>query len=71
MSWNFVRFHEIQFQTDTESFSILSWKTKKVLFLKKYFLSSTAKLDPKDGVSRSNFQWRFWWVHSDKIGSAI
>ena len=32
MSWNFVRFHEILFQTDTESLSCLSWKTK-------YFLS--------------------------------
>ena len=29
MSWNFVRFHEILFQTDTEIFSFLSWKTKK------------------------------------------
>ena len=29
MSGNFVRFHEIQFQTEPESFSILSWKTKK------------------------------------------
>ena len=37
--WNFVRCHEIFFQTDSESFSFLSWKTKKVLFLKKYFLS--------------------------------
>ena len=29
MSWNFVRFHEILFQTDAESFSFLSWKSKK------------------------------------------
>ena len=29
MSWMFVRFHEILFQTDAESFSFLSWKTKK------------------------------------------
>ena len=29
LSWNFVRFHEIPFQTDAESFSFLSWKTKK------------------------------------------
>ena len=35
MSWNFVRFHEILFQTDAESFSILSWKTKKFYSLKK------------------------------------
>ena len=50
-------------------------KDKKVLFLKKYFLSHTAKKDPKDGVSRPNFQWRFWfcpytklcWVSQDLI----
>ena len=29
LSWNFVRFHEILFQTDGENFSFLSWKTKK------------------------------------------
>ena len=29
MSWNFARFYEILFQTDAESFSFLSWKTKK------------------------------------------
>ena len=26
MSWNFVRFHKIIFQTDAESFSFVSWK---------------------------------------------
>ena len=31
LSWNFVRFHKIQFQTDAESFSVLSWKTKKFI----------------------------------------
>ena len=36
MSWNFVRFHKILFQTDAESFNFLSWKKK--IFLKKYFL---------------------------------
>ena len=60
LSWNFVRFHEILFQTDAESFSFLSWKTKKFYSLKKSFLSRTAKVDPKDGVSSPNFQWRFW-----------
>ena len=29
LSWNFARFREIQFQIETESFSLLSWKTKK------------------------------------------
>ena len=59
ISWNLVRFHDILFQTVSKSFSFLSWK-KKVLFLKKYFLSRSAKIDPKDGVRRPNFQWRFW-----------
>ena len=34
LSWNFVRFHEILFQTDAENFSFLSWQTKKCFFLK-------------------------------------
>jgi hypothetical protein len=29
LSWNFVRFHEILFQTDAEDFSFLSWKRKR------------------------------------------
>ena len=37
LSWNFVRFHEILFQTDAESFSFLSWKTKKFYSRKKKF----------------------------------
>ena len=28
LSWNFLRFHEILFQKDAESFSVLSWKKK-------------------------------------------
>ena len=52
MSWSFVRFHEFKFQTEPESFSFLSWK---VLFLKKYFFGRTAKIHPKDGISRLNF----------------
>ena len=55
MSWNFVKFHEIQFQTEPESFSFLSWKTKFFYSLKNGFLSRTTKIDPKDGVSRLNF----------------
>ena len=43
-----------------------SWKTKKkVLFLKKKSLSRTDRVDPKDGVSCPNFQWRYiWWINS-------
>ena len=37
MSWNFVRFQEIKFQTDAESFSFLSWKTNKFYSWKKKF----------------------------------
>ena len=59
MSWNFVRFHEFQFQTEPESFSFLSWKTKKFYSKKKYFLSHCQKRDPKDDVCCPNFQWRF------------
>ena len=40
-------------------FQLSILKNKKVLFLKKYFLSHIAKIDPKDGVSCPNFQWRF------------
>ena len=35
LSWNFARFHKIQFQTEPESFSFLSWKTKKKYSCKK------------------------------------
>ena len=38
IEWNFVRFHEISFQTDAESFSFLSWKTKKFCPYKKILL---------------------------------
>jgi hypothetical protein len=31
-------------------------KQKSFIPKKKYFLSRTAKIDPKDGVSRPNFQ---------------
>ena len=53
----------------TWKFQLSILKNKKVLFLKEYFLSRTAKIDPKDGVSHSNFHWRFWpkwpsWNHS-------
>jgi hypothetical protein len=38
-------------------------KIKKVLFLKKKnFLSRTAKIDPKDGISRLNFLEGFGFI---------
>ena len=40
LSWNLARVHITQFQTEPESFSFLSWKTKKFYsYLKKKFLS--------------------------------
>ena len=40
-------------------FQLSILKNKKVLFLKKYFLSHTAKTHPKDGVSCLNFSEGF------------
>ena len=60
MIWNFVRFHEIHFQTDAESFSFLSWKTKKFYSLKKWFFKPFSISKHKSFVYQPNFQWRFW-----------
>ena len=60
LSWNFGRFCEILFQTDAESFSFLSWNTKKVLFLKKIFFKPFSISKQKRFVYWPNFQWRFW-----------
>ena len=43
MNWNFVRFHKILFQTDAESFSFLSWKTKKFYSQKNIFQAVVSK----------------------------
>ena len=59
MSWNLVRSHEIQFQTDSESFSFLSWKTKKFYSWKKN--SAAVNIKTKKALfTDSIFQWRFW-----------
>ena len=39
----------------TWKFQLSIFKNKKVLILKKYFLSRTAKIHPKDCISRLNF----------------
>ena len=52
-------------------FQLSILKNKKVLFLKKYLLSRIAKVDPKDGFSRPNFQWRFWDIPLHLTLSAI
>ena len=54
LSSNFVRFHEIIFRTDAESFIFLSWKQKK--FFKPLSISKQ-----KSFVYWPNFQWRFWF----------
>ena len=48
-----MRFHEIQYITDAE---IYLEKQKSFTLKKKYLLSRTAKIDPKDDVSHPNFQ---------------
>ena len=60
-----VRFHEILYQTDTESFSFLSWKTKKAI------VSKYAKIDPKDGASSPNFQWRFCFARQLQTNNCL
>ena len=42
-------------------FQLWILKNKKVLLLKKYSLGHTSKIDPKDGISCPNFEWRFWY----------
>ena len=56
LSWNFARFHEIQFQTEPESFSFLSWKTKKIYSWKKNFLSRCQYQNKKSLFTDSIFQ---------------
>ena len=65
-----MRFHKIIFQTDAESFIFLSWKNKKVLFLKKYNSGRSLKI----GQESSNglrfavqiFREGFVWVDLQK-----
>ena len=52
MSWNYVRFYEIQFYTYAESFI-----PKKYIF--QAVVSKYAKRVPADGICYPNFQWRF------------
>ena len=59
MSWNFVRCYEILFQTDAESFSFLSWKTKKNIPKKKK-ISRCQYQNKKSFVYWLNFLGRFW-----------
>ena len=56
MSWNFVRFHEILFQTHAESFNVSILKNKKVLILKKKFLAVPPRYTQKMALAISIFQ---------------
>ena len=60
-----MKFREIYFQTEAESFSFLSRKTK-VLFLNK-ILSRTNKIDPKDGVGTSMYYVSVFWGFFDPL----
>jgi hypothetical protein len=51
---NELKFCEVSWNW-TGKFQLSILKNKKVLFLKKKILSRTAKIDPKDGISRLNF----------------
>ena len=42
-------------------FQLSILKNKKALFLKKAIVTKYAKIDPEDGASCPNFQWRFWY----------
>ena len=59
MSWNLVRFHEIHFQTNAESFSFLSWKRKMLFFQKVTIcppsLPSRTSRYPRLGCERLGF----------------
>ena len=50
-----MRFHEINFKQILKV-SAFYLEKRKSFILKKWVLSRTAKVDPKDGVNRSNFQ---------------
>ena len=63
---------ELKFcEVSRNSFSNRCWKfqlsilkNKKVLFLKKYFLSRCQYQNKKNFVYWPNFQWRFWGNHA-------
>ena len=56
MSWKFVRFHEFKFQTEPESFSFLSWKTKKFIPKKNIFWAVPPRCIQKMELADSIFQ---------------
>ena len=51
-----MRFHEINFKQILKV-SAFYLEKRKSFIPENCFLSRTAKVDPKDGVNRSNFQW--------------
>jgi hypothetical protein len=63
LSWNFVKFHEILFQTDAESFSFLSWKIKKSYSYKKYCFGRCQYQNKQalftDSIFREDFDYHY------------
>ena len=55
-----MRFHKIQFQTEPDLFYLENQKS--FIPKKNNFLSRTAKIDPKDGISRLNFLEGFGFI---------
>ena len=60
LSWN-------SFSSRCWKFQLSFLKNKKVLFLKKYFLSRIKYQNKKSFVYGPNFQWRFWFDSSDAL----
>ena len=52
-------------------FKLSILKNEKKYSWKKHILSRTAKIDPKDGVSHLNFQWRFWYYLRQEIKNKV
>ena len=62
--WGFTKFN---FKQILKVWAFYLAKPKSFI-PKKYFLSRIAKVDPKDGVSRPNFQWRHYVWHYHRLG---
>ena len=60
ISWNFVRFHEIQNQTDAENVSCPSWQTKK--FYPKKNMSWAVGQDSFSNQQMAQFWNKIFWT---------
>ena len=55
MSWNFMSFTKFYFKQVLKISAFYLEKQKSFIPKKNIFLSRTAKMDPKDGISRPNY----------------